>query len=112
MISPSLTSFSKSAFSVVYPKHVYLPSNMFFPAGVRSESKSNQKNCVDAELASYSDLAIPNAPKAWNGKTDAKAPLPSSSEVKPYNKSSSFLNAISSGIIRSSFDPNDTKYKI
>jgi hypothetical protein len=46
--SPSLTSFKKSAPSVVYPKHAYAPSSKFFPAGVRSESKSSQNHCDDA----------------------------------------------------------------
>lgn len=50
MMSPSRTSFKKSAPSVVYPKHAYAPSSKFLPAGVKSESKSSQNHCDDALL--------------------------------------------------------------
>ena len=46
-------SLRKSAPSTTYPKHGYLPSRTFFPAGVRSESKRSQKNWEEPELASY-----------------------------------------------------------
>jgi hypothetical protein len=44
MVSPSFTSESKRAPSIVYPKHAYRPSSKFLPAGVRSESNNSQKN--------------------------------------------------------------------
>lgn len=45
--SPSFTPASSSAFSMVYPKQAYRPSSKFFPAGVKSLSKSNQKTYTE-----------------------------------------------------------------